>query len=455
MNLPHIQHNNVPAKPLAKLGPKSLRAINQPIVATRGRKTLMDPMTLGTAGFDGTLPLPDPTSSWRTLEVQRKNLLNLPYTSLSTLALDLSPQINKGLWDFVLFGNPGYVIDDVSDRAIQSNEEFMKEIGCYYGNMKNHIDSMWADIYVYGAVFPELVLGPGGRGGVDIALNNPLSGRFRYAKDALRGDIYELGQETLRGFISHQANRLVRYIGFGRVGNNPYGRPLIAPGVHASLFLLGLISDLRRLIANQGISRQDYSLDQEQLLALIDRNADIAGDDEATAQFINEHIEMVKETISDLDIDQDYVHLSTVEVNYSTNRIQTNMNGLDQLIETLKVDVVNGIKSIAALSNIMNSTTETHITRQLEYYVSSISSVQEELADMLSDFLTINNLSRGIRSEAKLQFKKQRTTGRRETAEIRKIETDTVINKLDAGIIDETEAKEELDSFQDQLVVNA
>ena len=91
--------------------------------------------------------------------------------------------------------------------------------------------------------------------------------------------------------------------------DNPYGRPMVAPAVQSSLFLLGIISDLRRALANQGLSRIDYELQAEELLRLIDRNPDIAGDDEATAQFIEDQIDLISETLGSLDVDSDYVHL--------------------------------------------------------------------------------------------------------------------------------------------------
>lgn len=456
MQLAHVPNGNLPVPDKSKpvVGPKALRALTQPVRVPSGRATLLDPMEAGIGGLDGVLPIPDPTASWRTMEMQRKNLLNLPYTRLSTLALDLSPQINKGLWDFVRFGNAGAVVDDnISERARENSEAFLRRIGRYYGNFKNHMDSMWADIYVYGSVFPELVLSPGGRGGEDIALNNPLSGRFRRSVHATRGDIYEFGQETRSGFVSHQANPLVRYIGFGRIGNNPYGRPLIAPGVHASLFLLGLTQDLRRMVANYGIAQRDVSLDIEGLLRLIESNPDIAGDDAATAQFINEHIETVQAAIAAVEVDEDFVHASTVQVNYANSPVSMNTQGLDSLVQNLRLDVVNGMKGVSGLSNILDSTTETHITRQLEYFVASVGSVQEEMADMVSDFLTIQNQTSGIRSDAVYLFKKQRTSDRRETAEIRKIETETTISKVDAGITTTDEARAELESFKDELVV--
>ena len=167
----------------------------------------------------------------------------------------------------------------------------------------------------------------------------------------------------------------------------PYGRPIVGPAVHSSVFLLGLIQDLRRAIANVGLSRTDYSLDAEELLKLIDRNPDIAGDDDATAQFITSEIEKIKSVLAGIDVDSDYVHLSTVKVNYATNPMTVNLNGLDTVLNTLQRNVVNGFKGISALLNILDSTTETHIRSQLEYFVSALQSLQNEVASMLSQFL--------------------------------------------------------------------
>ena len=455
MNLPHIQNQqqNKPKLP-ARLGKQSLRALSQPIVVRGGRKTVLDEYDAA-FGADNILPLPEPTTSWRTLEVQRKNLLNLPYSRLSNIALDLSPQLNKGLWDFIRFGNPGIVVQDANNnqRAVDYSNEFLARIGRYYGNFKNHHDSMWADIFVFGGVFTELTLDEGSRQAVDIAINNPLSARFRLTQDPVRGQIREFGQQTRNGFVSHEGDPTVRYIGFNRIGNNPYGRPLIAPAVHSSLFLLGLVSDLRRVIANQGLSRIDYSLKAEELLRIIDRNPDIAGDDEATAQFITEQINNIKDVLSNLDLEDDYVHLDTVEVNYATSPTQTNMTGLDTLVNNLRIDVVNGMKSISALSNILDSTTETHITRQMEYLIGAIASVQEEVGGMLSDYLNIANQVRGIRSNIMLRHKRQRAQDRRQAADTEKIQTETIIAKREAGIITTQQAQDEVAALTDELVV--
>ena len=453
MNLPHIHEENTQPKLPVALGTKSLKALSRPIQQRR-RETTPIISGITSAAWEEYAPLPNPAASWKTLEVQRKYLLNLPYTQLLDIALDLSPQINKGLSDFLRFANPGTFLDG-EGRALNATKAFIIQMDTYYGSFKSHIDSIWSGIFLTGGAFLELVLNDDSTYPVDIAVINPLLAKFKRNRDAMRGWVWELGQDDgLGGFNSLDKTRLVKYLGFDRTVDSPYGRPFVAPAVHSSLFLLGMISDLRRVLANQGLSRIDYELQAEELLRLIDRNPDIAGDDEATAQFIEDQIDLISETLSGLDIDSDYVHLSTVKVNYATNPMQQNISGLDTIIDNLKIDVVNGMKGVAALSNLLNSTTETHGNLQVDFFVSAINSLQDEVGGILKEYFDIANQVQGIQSDILYQFKRQRAYDRKQFAEFIKLETETVLAKLEAGVIDVTEAREEIDNLKDELVVS-
>ena len=452
MNLPHLQ-TQPQTQPPATLGPKSLRALaggNQ--MPARRQTTSVTPMPFNRA-FEEFAQRPSPSVAWRKLEFYRRDLLKTDYDELLEIAMALSPEINKGYHDFLRFGNPGMVIDG-DERAVAGAKEFMAHIGNYYGSFSLHIDSVWSGIFIGGAVFMELVLDKGGRAPLDLPAIDPGLAKFKRVYDPDRHWFWQLGQDD--GFGGHKpldAARLVKYLGFDRFLTNPYGRPMVGPAVHSSLFLLGLIQDLRRVIANHGLSRLDYSIEAEELLRLIDRNPDIVGDDEATAQFIDNHILSVREALSSLEPDDDYVHLSTVQVNYATSPIQTNMAGIIDIITELKLNVVNGYKGVASLANILDSTTETHGNLQVDYLVSAIQSTQEELAEVLKFFLDCSNHVRGIPSDLMVAFKRQRAYDRKQFAEYTQIETDTVIKKLDAGIINEVEAREEIEDLKDDLMV--
>ena len=452
MNLPHLQ--TLPqTQPTVKVGPKVMRALlSANLTPTRRQTTSVTPMPFN-RGFEEFAQRPSPSAAWRKLEFYRRDLLKTDYDELLEIAMALSPEINKGYHDFLRFGNPGMVVDG-DDRSVAGAKEFMAHIGSYYGSFSLHIDSVWSGIFIGGAVFMELVLDKGGRAPLDLPAIDPGLVKFKRVYDPDRGWFWQLGQDD--GFGGHKpldAARLVKYLGFDRMLTNPYGRPMVGPAVHSSLFLLGLIQDLRRVIANHGLSRLDYSLDAEELLRLIQRNSDILGDEDATVQFVNDHVTMVRETLASLEPDDAYVHLSTVNVNYATNPMQTNMTGIMELITELKLNVVNGYKGVASLANILDSTTETHGNLQVDYLVAAIQSIQEELAEVLKFFLDCSNHVRGIPSDLMVAFKRQRAYDRRQFAEYNQIETDTVIKKLDAGIINEVEAREEIDALKDDLLV--
>lgn len=452
MNLPHLQTPLPRPKPLA-IGNKTLRALTRPITRGGGRQTYSIENNQF-SNYEEIAPLPDPTGSWRTLQMSRKHLLNLPYQQLAKMALDLSPQLDKGRFDFLRFANPGYILEqEDNDRAVEATHDFIDLLTSYYGSFKTHIDRLWTSVFIFGAAFKELVLDEGATQPIDLAIISPLLARFRRQQHPVRGTLWELGQYQNNQFIPLD-DRLVTYLAFDADVDNPYGRPLISPSVYASLTLLMLIDIIQKVYANQGLSRIDYQLEIDQLLTLIDRNPDIAGDDEATAEFIDDQITSIQAVLDGLDVDQDYVHTSAVTVNYASNPNHTNMQGLDAIIDNLRIDVTNGMKSVATLSNVLDSTTETHGTVQIEYYVSAIQSFQDVMATSLKDDFDCGNMVQGIPSDLRFAFKKQRTADKQTIADTEKTQTETILAKLEAGVISVQEAQEEIAMLKDALEVS-
>ena len=102
----------------------------------------------------------------------------------------------------------------------------------------------------------------------------------------------------------------------------------------------------------------------------------------------------------------------------------------------------------------MNSTTETHIRSQLEYFVSALQSLQDEVATMLSAFFDMANQVQGIQGETEFLFRRQRTADKLASAEIERMRTETVISKVDSLIITPAEGKVEIDTFREELEIN-
>lgn len=436
MNLPHLQHQD-----------QQVRASNA------GRNT-KDVEFVSASLFDSTATRTDPTSSWLTLQTQRKNLLRMPHSRLTQMALDLSPEINKGMWDFLRFANPGVFHENTNPIALAATNDFINTMSSRLGSFKSSIlDAIWAGIFVGGGVFTELVLDNNGTTPFTIAVLDPNTASFRRQVHPIGGQFWELGQYQDNVFVSMHDNPCIKYLGFDKLPDNPYGRPIVGPSVYASLFLLGLIQDLRRIIANQGLSRIDYEVDAEELLNLLDRNPEIGTDDASISQFINEQLNKVKSALEGLDVDQDYIHTSMVKVNYGSTPVQTNLSGIEKLIEILLKQIVNGMKGISLLSNVLNSSTESQAVVQLEYYVSAIQSMQDEISGVLSDFFDIANRVQGISGESTYTFKRQRTADKKTVAETEEIRTNSIISQYEADLIDKEEAREKLDSITDSLAV--
>ncbi len=443
MNLPHVKQ---------PLGSKSLRALSNPLVVRGGGRQTLDNNAFGN---DWEYSRFEPSAAWRTLDTQRKGLFDIPFTRLLRYGIEISPELGKALHDFQRFCNPGRRTDnDSGDRAKNATIAFQKDISRFYSSFSSHMDTIFSSIFTTGAVFPELVLTPDSRMPVDIVLNDPLSAIFIQKHHPVRGQYPALHQRQGYGqLVDLSENPLIKYIPFDNLIGDPYGRPLIGGGVYSALILLGLIRDTQRAIANAGLSRIDYELDTEEMLRLIDRNPDIAGDDEATAQFIGEHTEVIKQTLRSLEVDDNYVHLSTIKVNYATNPMTSNYSGITQAIDTLRTSIATGAKTYSVLMNINDSSTDARSIRQLEAFIAAIMSVQEEVSGTMNEYFDVGNNVQGIRSKSRFIFLKQRVRDKKDIAETEKIELDNINVAKEQGYISQEDATQRYLDLRDPLVV--
>lgn len=384
----------------------------------------------------------EPAGSWRTLEVQRKYLLNLPMERLTTIALDLSPQANKGLWDFLRFCNPGHLFE--SEGSIKTSlDSFIERLDSLHGSFDALLDRMFASVFVHGAYFMELVLNEAGTRATNIAILDPIRALYRRQFHPDLGQYWELGERgaTAAEFVVLQGNPRVIYSPIDTLPDKPYGRPMITPAIYASIFMLGLLQDLRRVVANQGLRRADYTVAAESVLALAAAEGTSLQSDEEIAGFIDAHIDQIQTALEGLEPDQAYVHLDTVEVNIAEGSVSgISFIGLDQLIRTLERNITIGVKSVPILMASNEAISETHANRQLDFYLGSIESMQDEAARILSRFFELALQVEGRRGTFEFAFRKQRVADRKTVAETQRIQIENIVMKKDNGLISEEDA---------------
>jgi len=397
----------------------------------------------------------DPASSWRTLQLQRNQLLSLSSARLTQIAKDLSPQINKAIWDWLLFCNPGFVIESESSRAESVADEFIEKLDDYNGYIGALWDSCFSSILFGGAFFLELVLDDGGRSAEDLVVLDPATALFRRVSGGPRGQRWQLGQRIRgRGFVPMEFPT-ISYVPFKKEPDQPYGDPVVGSAIYASVFLLGLVQDLRRVVANQGFSRQDYEVNTELLLQLLTYvDPGVTDTDTKVSEFLDEHLQQIRDQLEKLDVDSDYVHPDLVKVNYATGGVvASNLAGVDTLVRMLERQVTNGAASIPILMADNQSLAETQASRQVENYVSQVMSVQERLSHVLSRLLNFALRARGVRGEVTFKFKRQRYLDDQTVAETESLKVASILDQEAAGVIDAIEARRQIDELRDPLLV--
>lgn len=423
-------------------------------IQTRARVT-SDTPRIPRASARNFAPREDGTGAWRLFELQRQNLLSYPTSKLIDIVLNLSPQADKGLWDFIRFANPGYVMEVENRNARAVVMAFLERIKQLHGNFDVLLDTMFASFFVSGAVFKELVF-DGGQA-VNIAVMDPNTARYRRNTKEGIGQYWQLGQQgkNANDFIPLDDNPFVDYIPINRMPERPYGRSVMGPAVYTSVFMLSVLQDLKKVIESSGMQRPDYSVNSEALTALIQElNPEIIGDADAITDFIESHLDQIKVALESLGPDSAYVHLDTVEVNNVQGSVGINMmTGLTELMSILERQIVIGLKSIPILMGIGRESTRGYDKDAIHFLVHAISKVQEAVADSLNDDFRYVLQAAGQPGTATFSFKRQRIVDRKEIAETEKIQLENINTKVAAEYISQDEARMEARSLRDPLEV--
>lgn len=140
----------------------------------------------------------------------------------------------------------------------------------------------------------ELVLDERGRMPLDLAIPDPSSIRFQRKTDSVLGQVWQAGQWRAYKFVVLDMPTFT-YIPIDPMPGKPYGKPLAAPTLFASLFLLGMLHNLKRVIQQQGYPRLDLSVDIEQLVKIAPQ---IASNAQAFQQFTQTIIASVEDELT-------------------------------------------------------------------------------------------------------------------------------------------------------------
>lgn len=390
-----------------------------------------------------------PDSTWRQYDLDADALKQMSPQRVVELLSDLSPDVSKALWDHLLFMNPGVEItalevggDEQHEDGQAALDEFVDALDDKHGGFEVIIGRLNIGAFLRGAYLSELVLDEAGRMPLDLATPDPYSVRFKKRTDPVLGEQWEIGQWQNGEWVNLE-DETIRYAPIHPFPGSPYGRPLITPALFSTLFLLGLLHDLRRVVAQQGYPRLDIAVNLEKMLAAMPES--IMEDDEEFETWVNDTIEQVQDVYEDLEPDEAYIHTDVVEVNRPVGAVDaSSLGAVGDLIRALERMAVRALKTMPLLMGSNESSTETHANRQWELHAAGIKSLQHLLENMLGRLFKLALRVQGIQADVEVRFAELRASERLRDAQAEQVEIKNARSKYDAGWISQDEASEEV-----------
>jgi hypothetical protein len=369
-------------------------------------KTRQEGLAGWATGYATILPPPDHLSQWRRLDLDRDTFARATPQELMSILMSVSPDTSRAVWDWLRLLNSGHEIiatrpgaGDQDDRAQAVLNQFIDRLEGFHGSFKAISDRLFMAALTRGAFFAELVLDRTKRIPLDIATPDPATVRFRRHTVRDRGPAWVPGQWQDGQFVTFDAPNVI-YIPLDPEPGSPYGRPMLAPALFTSIFLLGVLHDLRRVIAQQGYPRTDIIVRLEAL-----RNAYRTLDDREFEQKVEELIVAIGRNYARLEPDDAFVHTDPIEVTRAPGAVDSSvMGGAVGMIEALERMATRALKSMPLLMGITDGVSEANANRQWEIHAAGVKTVQHYAETLLGRLLSLALQVQGIVAEVKVRF---------------------------------------------------
>ena len=367
-----------------------------------GRVSMQDPLRQHTMVY--VAPPERSRSVWQLKNWTEEELLHLPVDQFMKVVTSISPEVNKAYTDFLRNANEswGYQVEPTSATPIV--DDFIARLETKHHDVDVLWDRIYAGIYKGGAAFIELVLNETADMAMDIAVMDPYTARFNWQKDPVMGGYWELIQWQEGKRVSLHDDPTVMYVPFNAGPNEPFGRSLMESAPLDVIRMLGVMNDFRRVLESQGWARSDFTVDTQKLRDFMP--AETIGDVEKEDEFIQDFLNGINETYSNLKPNEGYGHLDIVTVNMPKGgQMQSSFFGLIDGLTRLydrRVGRATGSTPIKQHSN--ESIAETHAVEQRKDYRINVSSIQSTTAGVLSTTLGYVLRAEGVQGKVMFYF---------------------------------------------------
>jgi hypothetical protein len=393
----------------------------------------------------------DAETAWRAGDLDSQTLSSVSPAELLNLLVDLSPDMNRAAWDYCRFFDPGHTITayrpgftDELDR--QDYPEAQAVIDDFlrnrlpkrtHGGMATVMNRLAMGAFMRGAFFVEFVYDDAGRC-VDIATPDPWTARFRVSTDDA-GDYWELGQMQGVEFVSLHDYPNIAYAPIDPKPGSPYGRAIALPGVIPALFLLVLIHDIRRIVANQGSPRIDLTVNTEMI-----RQAFPTLNEAKFKELVDRLTAEALDDMAGLEPDDVFGHPDWLDVGWAEGALSgMNLRGFAEVSQSLEQMLVRGLKSNPLVTGSDVGVPEATSNRWWEIFNETIHALQRKAKDILErQFELMIRAEAGLQAAVVIDFASIRASEEMRDAQTLQVKLANARAAEQAGYFDHDEASE-------------
>lgn len=397
------------------------------------------------------LPPQNADDQWRALDLDADALRVFAPHKLLELLVDLSPDVSRALFDFLNLSNPDWTLTayntgtlDVHPEAVIALGDFLDRLTARHGTPDVVFNRLFLNTWMRGAIFLELVLGKDGRTALEIACPDPQTARFIKRDDPEIGPIWVLGQLQGMGFVELGNRATVRYMPFHPLPGNPYGRSPASPALFSALFFLGVLHDVRRVVAQQGYPRIDIEIDFDAMKASMPFEDQ---DDPAKLKaWVDAAVAEVVKFYKSLQPDDAYVHSSAIKINPGGKAVGAvgadSLGGINGLITALERLLVRALKTMPLMMGMTDGVSEANANRQFEIHLLGIQAIQRLVEAGLEWCFTLALRALGIQADVAFEFSQNRAAEELRDAQVQQLRTTNAAANRDEGFWSQDEASQ-------------
>lgn len=363
------------------------------------------------------LPPSDYEQEWQTFNLDADTFAKLSPSQLLNILADISPDVSRALWDFLRLFNPGWELiclqpgtDNQNEAAQQYCESIMALLDGLYGTVDVVHGRMAMSFFMRGALLCELVLAQNGRDCADLVVPDPVTVRFKREVDQVRGTVDVLGQwQQGKGWVDLSQRPTISYVPVDPAMGTPYGRAMVSPALFSSLFLLGVLHDLRRVLAQQGMPRIDLEIDLEAVAKEAPKS--VLADPIKYRDWVSKVFDEVRQVYATLEPDDAYVHTSAVKVNRPVGTVSPqSLGALPAIIEIIERWTVRALKTMPVLMGTRQGNTETQANREWEIMSAGFKSIQHYAESVWERQLGLALRAQGMQAEVQFRYAELRAS---------------------------------------------